>query len=139
MKTKFSMILLVLQAVAALCALGAVKLWAPVCDKMLELANGNQVHMKCFYTGQATVALSVVLLVCAVMAFLAKKDHKKLLVVNAVGGAMLFLLFTSLIGVCASEAMSCQTTALWGKLAAAVIVATSVAGLFTGKDGQIPD
>lgn len=139
MKTKFSVILIGLQAAAALCVLGAVKLWAPVCDKMLELANGNQVHMKCFYTGQAAVALSVVLLVCALMAFLAKKDHKKLLVVSAVGGVMLFLLFTNLIGVCASDTMSCQSTALWGKLAAAITVAASLAGLFTGKEGQIPD
>ena len=139
MKTKLSNLFIGLQAAAALCVVGAVKLWAPVCGKMLDLANGNQVPMKCHWAGQAAIALSIVLLACAAAAFLAKKDHKKLMLVSAVVAAMRFWVFTGLIGVCASDTMRCQSTALWGKIAAAVAFAASLVELFSGKEGQIPD
>lgn len=138
MKTRLSYLLIALQAAAALSVLGAVKLWAPVCDKMLELANGNQVHMKCYYTGQAAIAVAVILLVTAVMALLAKKDCKLLMVVSAAAAVMLFLLFGGLIGVCASETMRCQVTALWGRGAAAVTFVSALAVLLSGKEGQVP-
>ena len=138
MKTKLSNILIGLQAAAALCVLGAVKLWAPVCGKMLTLESGKEVPMKCHWAGQAAIALSIILLVCTVVALLAKRDHKKLMIVTAVTAVMIFLTFTSLIGVCASDAMRCQTTALWGKIAAAVAFAASLVELFSGKEGQIP-
>ena len=139
MKTKLSNLLIGLQAAAALCVLGAIKLWAPVCGKMLDLANGNQVPMKCHWAGQAAMALSVILLVCALVALLVKKDHRKLMIVTAVTAVMIFLVFTSLIGVCASETMRCQTTALWGKIAAVVAFVSALAELLSGKEGQIPD
>ena len=37
--------------IAAIFMIGAVKVWAPVCQKSLELANGGETHMKCFYYG----------------------------------------------------------------------------------------
>ena len=138
MKTKLSNLLVGLQAAAALCVLGAVKIWAPVCGKMLDLANGNQVPMKCHWAGQAAIALSVVLLAGAAVALISKKDHRKLMVVTAVTAVMLFLVFTSLIGVCASETMRCQSTALWGKIAAVVAFAAALVELLSGKEGQIP-
>lgn len=138
MKTKLSNLLIGLQAAAALCVLGAVKIWAPVCGKMLDLANGNQVPMKCHWAGQAAIALSVILLAGAAVALISKKDHRKLMVVTAVTAVMLFLVFTSLIGVCASETMRCQSTALWGKIAAVVAFAAALMELFSGKEGQIP-
>ena len=59
-------------------------------------------------------------------------------VVNAVAAVLLFMVFTSLIGVCASSEMRCQTTKLWGIGAAAVVFATSLINLFSGKEGQVP-
>lgn len=139
MKTKMTNILIAVQAVAALAVIGAVKIWAPACGKMLELANGNQVPMKCHWAGQAAIVVGVMILATAVMAFLAKKDYKKFAFVNAVAGVLLFMVFTSLIGVCASEEMRCQITAVWGKGAAAVTLVTSLVLLLSGKEGQIPD
>ncbi|MBR2481426.1 MAG: DUF4418 family protein [Oscillospiraceae bacterium] len=139
MKTKMANILIAVQAVAGLVLIGAVKLWAPVCGKMLELANGNSVPMKCHWAGQAALVVSVLIVVTAVMGLLAKKDYKKFAVVNAVAAVLLFMVFTSLIGVCASEEMRCQITALWGKGVAAVTLVTSLALLLGGKEGQIPD
>ena len=138
MKTTMNKILIALQALAAACVLGAVKIWAPVCGKMLDLANGNQVPMKCHWAGQAAIAVCVIILAAAIMALLAKKEYKGLMVVTAVAGALLFMVFTSLIGVCASETMRCQVTKVWGIGAAAVVFATSLINLLSGKEGQVP-
>ena len=139
MKTVMNKILIALQIAAAAALIGAVKLWAPVCGKLLELVSGKQVPMKCHWAGQAAMAISVIIIAAAVMALLARKEYKGLMVVTAVAGAVLFLVFTSLIGVCASEEMRCQTTKLWGIGAAAVVFVTSLVNLLSGREGQIPD
>ena len=138
MKTKLNNILILAQAIAAVLLLGAVKIWAPVCGKMLELVSGKEVPMKCHWAGQAAIAICVLILVAAVMALLAKKEYKGLMVVSAVAAVLLFLVFTSLIGVCASEEMRCQTTKIWGLGAAAVVFGTSLINLLSGKEGQVP-
>ena len=138
MKTTMNKVMIILQVLAAALLLGAVKIWAPVCGKMLELANGNQVPMKCHWAGQATIAVSVIIIAAALMALLAKKEYKGLMVVNAVAAVVLFLVFTSLIGVCASETMRCQVTKIWGIGAATAIFGTSLINLLSGKEGQVP-
>lgn len=139
MKTTMNKILIILQGISALCLVGAVKIWAPVCGRMLDLANGNRVPMKCHWAGQAAVAIAVIILAAALMALLAKKEYKGLMVVNAAAGVMLFLVFTGLIGVCANEDMRCNITKVWGIGAAAVTVAASLINLLSGREGQIPD
>ena len=131
----------IIQAVASLCLIGAVKIWAPVCPKMLDLANGNQVHMKCWFSGQAGIALAVVLIAASIAAFLIKdpKNRKIVQIVNIVGSIMLFLVFTSLIGVCMSSEMICHKTALWAKLTAAAVALLGIVDIFTGKEGQLPE
>ena len=79
MKTTMNKVMIALQALAAACVLGAVKFWAPVCGKMLELVTGKEVPMKCHWAGQAAIAVSIIILAVAVMAFLAKKEYKGLL------------------------------------------------------------
>ena len=138
MKTKMNNILILMQAVAAAVMIGALKIWAPVCGKMLELVSGKEVPMKCHWAGQAAIAICILILVAAVMALLAKKEYKGLMVVNAVAAVMLFLVFTSLIGVCASETMCCQITKVWGLGVAAVVFGTSLINLISGKEGQVP-
>ena len=138
MKNKITTIVGVVQALAALVLIGAVKIWAPVCQKMLTLTTGKEVHMKCFYTAQASIGVAVILLVAAIVAILAKKDHKKVQLINIACGVVLFLLFTSLIGVCASPDMACRTTAVWGKVVAGITVVASAVDLLSGKEGQIP-
>ena len=139
MKTTMNKIMIALQALAAICVIGAIKIWAPVCGKMLDLANGNQTHMKCYWAGQAGFAVAVILLIAAVMALLAKKEYKGFMFITAVCGALLFMIFaTSFIGVCASETMRCQITKVWGIGAAAVTVVASLINLLSGKEGQVP-
>lgn len=138
MKTTMNKVMIVLQALAAATLLGAIKIWAPVCGKMLELVSGKQVPMKCHWAGQAAIAISVIIIAAAVMALLAKKEYKGLMIVNAVAAVVLFLVFTSLIGVCASAEMRCQITKVWGIGAAAVVFGTSLINLISGKEGQVP-
>ena len=139
MKTKMNKIMIALQALAAVLLIGAIKIWAPVCGKMLELTTGKTVPMKCHWAGQAAIAVAVIILVTALMALLAKKEYKGLMVVNAVAGVLLFLIFTNtLIGVCASAEMRCQVTKIWGMGAAAVTFVTSLINLLSGKEGQVP-
>ena len=138
MKTTMNKVMIALQALAAAVLIGAVKIWAPVCGKMLELVSGKQVPKKCHWAGQAAIAVSVIILAAAVMALLAKKEYKGLMVVNAVAAVVLFLVFTSLIGVCASAEMRCQATKIWGIGAAAVVFGTSLINLISGKEGQVP-
>ena len=138
MKTTMNKVRIVLQALAAAALLGAIKIWAPVCGKLLDLVNGKQVPMKCHWAGQAAIAISVIIIAAALMALLAKKEYKGLMVVNAVAAVILFLVFTSLIGVCASETMRCQITKVWGIGAAAVVFVTSLINLLSGKEGQVP-
>ena len=138
MKTKLNNILIAIQALAAIVMVGAIKIWAPVCGKMLELVSGKQVPMKCHWAGQAAIAVSIIILATATAALLSKKEYKGLMLVNAVAGVVLFLVFTSLIGVCASEEMRCQITKLWGMGCAAVTFGTAIINLLSGKEGQVP-
>lgn len=138
MKSTLNKIMIALQVLAAACMVGAIKIWAPVCGKMLELTSGKQVPMKCHWAGQAAIAVSVIIVAVAVMALLAKKEYKGLMVVNAVAAVVLFLVFTSLIGVCASTEMRCQITKVWGIGVAAVVFGTSLINLISGKEGQVP-
>ena len=132
-------IMIALQALAAALLIGAIKIWAPVCGKMLELVSGKQVPMKCHWAGQAGMAVAAIILIAAAMALLAKKEYKGFMVITAVCGALLFMIFaTSFIGVCASADMRCQVTKIWGIGAAAMTFVTSLINLLSGKEGQIP-
>ena len=139
MKTNLNKIMIALQALASVLLIGAIKIWAPVCGKMLETTTGKQVPMKCHWAGQAGLAIAIVILAAAVMALLAKKEYKGLMVITAVCGVLLFMVFaTSFIGVCASETMRCQVTKVWGIGAAALTFAASLINLLSGKEGQVP-
>ena len=138
MKTTMNKVLIILQALAGALVIGAVKIWAPVCGKMLQLTTGKEIPMKCHWAGQAALAVSIVIIAVALMALLAKKEYKGFMVVNAIAAAMLFLVFTSLIGVCASETMRCNVTKVWGIGAAVVTVVASLLNLLSGKEGQVP-
>ncbi|MEL1135783.1 DUF4418 family protein [Desulfitobacterium sp. THU1] len=107
-----SMLMWGLIAVALL-VLGALYIWSPVCEGLLELANGNLVHMKCFYTGQATTVLAVLLLVAAISAVITKQAHAPIII--AIGIFFIVMTYQSFlgIGICLKETMACHQTAFW--------------------------
>ncbi len=95
--------------------------------RMLTLANGNTVDMKCHWVAMAALALAVPLgLLGGLMAFGRRKETLRMLsALGIVTGAGTILLPTVLIGVCASNMMLCNmimkpTLILSGALAAAI-------------------
>lgn len=137
MNDKLTKVFAAAQALAGACIIGAAELWAPVCGKMLELQNGNEVHMKCFYAGQAAVIIGLILLVIGVLALINKSSSTGLLAVGAVCGIALFMVFGDFIGVCGAEGMACRTTAVWGKVCGAIAVVAFAASILTSKKGQV--
>ena len=139
MKKNISKIVLGLQILASILVIGAVYSWAPVCDGLLELKNGNMVHMKCFYTAQASVVLAIVLLIAAIIAYLSKTDHRKVQWIVFVLGFMLIantIDSTIGIGIC-KKVMACHDTAVWIKSAGIIAILSSLADIaLNNSDSQ---
>lgn len=129
MKKNLSKLCFGIELLASIIILGAVLFWAPVCDGLLKLENGNMVHMKCFYTGQSSILLAILLFITAIIAYMSKTDHKKIQWIIILIGIMLIVnTFESTIGIgiCKKITMSCHTTAKWIRLSGAISI---VAGL----------
>ena len=93
--------------------IGSILIWSPVCEKMIELANGNMTHMRCFYTGQASVLLSIVLIVAGIESLL--MNTRKPWTFMAIGIMLLVVTSNSVlgIGICMKDTMPCHGTAAW--------------------------
>lgn len=105
-------ILLYCLIAVSLLLLGAIYIWAPVCNGFLELANGNMVPMRCLYTAKAATVLSILLLVLAVASLLTKKSNPVMVI--ALGIMLIAVTYESFlgIGVC-KKVMACHDTAFW--------------------------
>ena len=106
----------------------APKMWARPCEGMMILENGNQVHMRCFYSGQALAILGIILLANALVMFLAKNKLQGGLAAVATGILSFFVTTdTGLgIGICAHARMACHVMASWSKLAAGMVIITGI-------------
>lgn len=125
MGKNLSKVIFGIQLLASLLIIGAVYIWAPVCAKLLTLNNGNMVHMKCFYTGQASVAWAIALLVAAIAAYFSKTDHRKIQWVIIVMGIMIILNTVDSfigIGICKKSDMACHLTAVWLRVGSAMAI-----------------
>lgn len=131
-------ILGIIQIIASLLLIGASRIWAPVCDKKLELVSGKNVNMKCFYADKLGLVLAFLIIVVSILLLMSKVEFKKFYFLNLVLTCLLFLTFTNIIGVCMNPSMPCNKTALWGKIAAGVVAICSLFGLFSGKSDQLP-
>ncbi len=80
--------------------------------KMLTLANGNTVPMKCHWTAMAALGMSIPLLALGgAMTFSRRKETQRALSVLGVAmGIIVALLPTYLFGVCANGMMLCNNT-----------------------------
>ena len=133
-------IISIIQIVMTLVLMGALKIWAPVCQGVLDLANGNQTHMKCWFSSQAVFAVALVVLAMTVVSlFMDKKPRKKLQIAVIVACVVMILIFTNFIGICAKTTMACHTTDVWVKVLSAVIAVLGLVDMFTGKENQIPE
>jgi hypothetical protein len=136
MKKHLSKIILGTELLAALLILGAVFIWAPVCSGLLTLQNGTLVHMKCFYTAQASIVLALILVIAAIAAFFSKTDHNKIHWVIIVIGIMIIAnTYDSIIGIgiCKKVTMECHTTAVWLKVGAALAIISGLLDIFANS------
>ena len=112
-------------------ALLALTIWAAVsggCTTQVELASGNSMPMKCFWTFRAVPFVGAVGTVAALLALFAKtlEGRRFSAIVAAVAAIVTMLLPTSFgIGLCANAEMHCHTTALgvWVLGAVAIVLA----------------
>lgn len=120
---------------AALVALGAIYIWAPVCEQLIPLANGNMTHMRCFYTAQAATYLAILLLACSVVSLATKNGTTAIAVISLIIGIMLITITMDNIGlgVCKKSTMSCIQTAVWLKGCGIVTIIAGGAQLFIKK------
>jgi hypothetical protein len=123
------MIMQIICGLTALVVLGAIYIWAPVCDQFLQLANGNMTHMRCFYTAHAATYLAILLLVSSVVSLATKN---KTAIISLIIGIMLITITNDTIGigVCKKSTMSCIQTAVWLKGCGIVTIIAGAGQLF---------
>ena len=118
-------------SVVEVAALLALVVWAAVsggCATQLELANGNSMPMKCFWTFKAVPFAGAIGVVSALLSLFAKtlEGRRFTAAVSAVAAIAAMLLPTSFaIGLCANAEMHCHATALgvWVLGAIALVLA----------------
>ena len=123
-KRKFSGII---TLIASILMIGSVKVWAPVCQKSLELANGGECHMKCFYYGQIMMYVGILLLAEAIVLILLKHTKAAGIIVIVTGILMLLITNGNIgIGVCPNPDMMCNSTAFWGRICSILAIAGGI-------------
>lgn len=115
----------------ALCILGALYVWAPVCNGLLELATGNMVHMKCFYMSQATTALVFLLLVLAITSLITRRTNSIMIIALGIMLIITTYQFFLGIGICAKETMDCHNTALWIRTGGVLTILIGIGSFFS--------
>lgn len=106
--------------------------------RMLTLADGRQISMKCHWTGVAELAVSVPLLVVGGLMFFSRRREsgRTLGTVGTSLGAMVLLLPTALIGVCMSPDMPCVSLMKPALLLTGALVVVASLGAVAFNWGQ---
>lgn len=133
MQIKSQKIISGILVIIGLIIIGSVLIWAPVCKGMLELKSGNMTHMKCYYTGQASILLSIVLIVAAIEAFFT--NTRKPWTFIAIGIILLVVTYGSKIGIgiCMKDTMECHKTAAWIRGGGVITIICGLISLFMGE------
>ena len=79
--------------------------------KMITLANGKEISMKCHWTARSEIAIGAPLVIVGAMmaASRRKESHRNLAILGIGLGALAMLTPTYLIGVCTTPTMICYT------------------------------
>lgn len=101
------------MAISGLLLLATPTLLAPVCDKLIELKNGNLTYMRCHYTQQATLIMAGLVLLLAIVALFQERTTLRAMGWLLAGMGLAVALVPVVIGVCKSPTMPCRETAVW--------------------------
>lgn len=113
----------------ALVILGAIHVWAPVCDGFLELGDGRYVPMRCLYTAKAASVLAILVLIQAITSIVTKKNNPVMLI--ALGIMMISLTYESVIGIgICKKVMACHDTAFWVRGGAFLTIVIAIVPIF---------
>ena len=111
--------------------------------RQLTLADGRNIPMKCHWTAQAELATGFPLFAVGAIAFFSRRRETRLVlgILGAILGAIVILLPTSLIGVCLSADMLCNSLMkpaliLIGSLVVAISLVFIVLGAAGKKNDQ---
>lgn len=115
MTKNFTRISGAVNCAAGLISILAVRFFAPACAGMLELANGNQTHMRCFYAGRAVCLLGALLFLAGLLTLIKREaDPAIAILAAAIAITALLALNGSIgIGVCANSEMMCGSMSAW--------------------------
>lgn len=133
-KYKAAIVVNAISIVCALVVMGAVLLWAPPCTGMLELANGNMVPMRCAYTAETAILLSVVLIATCCASLVLKRPFTVAAVAVSIAIAALVVDTPLTIGICKSSDMACWNTAVWLIGAGLVSALAALVGFVVNPD-----
>lgn len=80
--------------------------------RMLTLQDGRQISMKCHWTARGELASGVILLFLGVGLLISRRKETRIILgsLGVVIGGVIILLSTTLIGVCLSPEMICNST-----------------------------
>lgn len=125
---KISIILILV----GLIIIGAILIWSPVCSEMIELANKKMTYMKCNYTGQASILLSIILIVAALESLIS--SSRKPWTIITIGIMLLVITFNPKLGIglCMKDTMACHNTAIWIRGGGIVTVICGFMSLISG-------
>lgn len=133
-KSMASGILAVIQMLAGIILIAAVKGFAPVCTGMLKLENGSEAYMKCHYTGQVLFYFGILLVISGIVMFFTKHFLETGILSIVLGILAILVVGNSAlgIGVCANAEMACNLTAGIAKICGGIAVAAGVCSTVKG-------
>ena len=107
-------------------------IFVPVCDKLVELANGNTTFMKCHYTSRAAILLSAILIFLSLESIV-KKTFNPLTIIAIALGLILVTIDGLGIGLCKNSEMACHISKNWIRVPAVLIILSALGLAFKNK------
>ncbi len=127
----------ILMMLSGLIMIGAIKIWAPVCQSVLELYRKNGdvkfMSMKCAHTSKLLLYLSIILII---MGLVSSIRGTKFGIVPIVIGALMILSMSSDygIGMCRTGVgMECEQTRLWIYSSGSLAILSGIMGMITKR------
>jgi hypothetical protein len=108
--------------------------------RSITLADGRQIPMKCHWTGRGELVLAIPLLAVGGLMFFSRRKETQMAlgILGVILGVLVILLPTTLIGVCMSADMLCNSVMkpsliLMGSLVVVISLASTVLSVVKGE------